>query len=202
MSSSTIGLDPNRVTPNPEFGVGDFGTESSSEYVYVKVNGAIGARGEVVVFDTDGNAHPLTTSVDLVGRRCGIAPDAAAIGTYCWVLFRGDAEFFVAANCAAHSSLRATTVGGVVDDAGSGPVIEGMYTTVAAGAMQTLVKGRLIYPTLQEAGGGTAVGPRTSSAWTDTPAAFGTVGQAAVVNTALKTALGVRCRGRIIRPSR
>ena len=68
--SITIGLDPNRVTPNPEFGVGDFGEETSTEYVYVKVNGAIGARGEVVVFDTDGNAHPLTTSVDLIGRRC------------------------------------------------------------------------------------------------------------------------------------
>ena len=56
--SVTIGLDPNRVSPNPEFGLGDFGEESSTEYVYVKVNGAIGARGEVVVFDTDGNAHP------------------------------------------------------------------------------------------------------------------------------------------------
>ena len=70
-----------------------------------------------------------------------------------------------------------------MDDAGSGPVIEGMYTTVAAGAMQTLVKGRLIYPTLQEAvGGGSGVSDFLSL--DDTPAAFGTAGQAAVVNTA------------------
>ena len=118
-----------------------------------------------------------------MGRRVGVAPAAAAIGTYCWVLYRGDGEFLVAANCAAHSSLRATAVGGVVDDAGSGPVIEGMYSTVAAGAMQTLVKGRLIYPTLQEAGGGGS-GVSDFLSLDDTPAAFGTAGQAAVVNTA------------------
>ena len=150
--SLTIGLDPNRITENPEFGVNQFGSQDDHEFLYVKVNGAVGARGEVVVVDTDGNAHPLTTSVDLIGRRIGVAPGAAAIGTYCWVLQRGDGEFLVAANCAAHKSLRATTVGGVVDDAGSGPVIEGMVSTVDAGAMQELVKGRLVYPTLQEAG--------------------------------------------------
>ena len=162
----TIGLNPTGIDAYPQFGVNQFGSQDDHEFLYVHVNGAVGARGEVIVVDTDGLAHPLTTSVDLVGRRCGIAPAAAAIGTYCWVLVRGDAEFLAAANCAAHSSLRATTVGGVVDDAGSGPVIEGMITTVAAGAMQTLVKGRLIYPTLQEAGGGTVAGFPTSSAWT------------------------------------
>ena len=163
--ASTIGLNPTGIDDTAQFGVNEFGSLADHDFLYVKINGAVGAKGEVVVVDTDGNAHPITTSVDLIGRRVGIAPDAAAIGTYCWVLYRGDTEFLVAANCAAHKSLRATTVGGVVDDAGSGPVIEGMYTTVAAGAMQTLVKGRLIYPTLQEAGG-VAAGFQTSSAWT------------------------------------
>ena len=181
--STTIGLAPNRIDETPAFGVNQFGSQDDHEFLYVKVNGAVGEKGEVLVVDTDGNAHPITTSVDLVGRRCGIVPDAAAIGTYCWVLVRGDAEFLVAANCAAHKSLRATTVGGVVDDAGSGPVIEGMITTVAAGAMQQLVKGRLVYPTLQEAGGGTG-GVSDFLSLDDTPAAFGTAGQAAVVNTA------------------
>ena len=84
------------------------------------------------------------------------------------MLQRGDAEFLVAANCAANKSLRATTVGGVVDDAGSGPVIEGMVSTATAGAMQELVKGRLVYPTLQEqaAGGGGGGASMTSSVWT------------------------------------
>ena len=181
--SRIIGLNPTGIDVDPQFGINQFGSQDDHEYLYVKVNGAIGARGEVVVVDTDGLAHPITTSVDLVGRRCGIAPDAAAIGRYCWVLVRGDAEFLVAANCAAHKSLRATTVGGVVDDAGSGPVIEGMIATVAAGAMQTLVKGRLVYPTLQEAGGGGS-GVSDFLSLDDTPAAFGTVGQAPVVNAA------------------
>ena len=185
--SRIIGLNPTGIDLDPQFGVNQFGSQDDHEYLYVKVNGAVGARGEVLVVDTDGLAHPITTSVDLVGRRCGIAPDAAAIGRYCWVLVRGDAEFLVAANCAAHKSLRATTVGGVVDDAGSGPVIEGMVATVAAGAMQTLVKGRLVYPTLQEAGGGGS-GVSDFLSLDDTPAAFGTVGQAPVVN-ALGTAL-------------
>ena len=64
-----------------------------------------------------------------------------------------------------------------------GPVIEGMIATVAAGAMQELVKGRLLFPTLQEAGGGTG-GASDFLSLDDTPAAFGTAGQAAVVNTA------------------
>ena len=188
--SRIIGLNPTGIDVDPQFGLNQFGPHDDKEFCYVKVNGAIGARGEVVVLDTDGNAYPITTSVDFIGRRCGIAPDAAAIGRYCWVLVRGDAEFFVAANCAAHKSLRATTVGGVVDDAGSGPVIEGMvHATVAAGAMQTLVKGRLVNPTLQEqAAGGGGGGASDFLSLDDTPSAFGTAGQVAAVNTA-ETAL-------------
>ena len=72
--SITIGLDPNRVTPNPEFGINSFGEQSDKAYVYIKVNGAIGQAGEVVVIATDGLAHPITTSFDLIGRRVGIAP--------------------------------------------------------------------------------------------------------------------------------
>ena len=187
MSGTTIGLDPNRIDTFASFGIGSFGSEADSEYLYVKVSGAVGERGEVVVVDADGNAQPLTTAVDLVGRRVGVAPDAAAIGTYCWVLYRGDGEFLVAANCAAHKSLRATAVGGVVDDSGSGPVIEGMIATVSAGSMQELVKGRLVYPTLQEAGGGGG-GVSDFLSLDDTPSAFGDAGQVPVVNTA-ETAL-------------
>ena len=139
MASTTIGLDPNRVTPNPEFGINSFGEQSDKAFVYVKINGAVGEAGEVIVIANDGLAHPITTSFDLIGRRVGIAPSAAAIGTYCWLLVRGESRFLVAANCDAHSSLRATTVGGVVDDFGSGPVIEGLFSTENNGAMQGLV---------------------------------------------------------------
>ena len=185
----TIGLDATRIDSSPAFGVNNFGSQADKEYLYIKVNGAIGGQGEVAVIDTDGNAHPITTTVDLIGRRVGVAPAAAAIGTYCWLLIRGEGEFMVAANCAAHKSLRATTVGGVVDDAGSGPVIEGMVSTVAAGAMQTLVKGRLTYPTLQEqAAGGGGGGVSDFLSLDDTPSAFGTAGQVPAVNTA-ETAL-------------
>ena len=185
MASTTIGLDPNRVTPNPEFGINSFGEQSDKAFVYVKINGAVGEAGEVIVIANDGLAHPITTSFDLIGRRVGIAPSAAAIGTYCWLLVRGESRFLVAANCDAHSSLRATTVGGVVDDFGSGPVIEGLFSTENNGAMQGLVSGRLVHPTLQEQGaGGGGGGASTFLDLADTPAAFGTVGQVAKVNTA------------------
>ena len=150
----TIGLDANRIDSTPEFGVNQFGEQADKAFVYVKINGAISQAGEVIVIANDGLSHPITTSVDLVGRRVGIAPDAAAIGTYCWILVRGETRFLVAGNCRRHSALRATAVGGVVDDAGAGPVIEGIISTDDAGAMQGLVDGRLLHPTIQEQGGG------------------------------------------------
>ena len=152
--SSTIGLDPNRVSANPEFGINQFGDVEDKSFVYVQFNSAVGEKGEVCVIANDGLAHPLTTSTDLVGRRVGIAPDVVPINSYCWLLVRGGAQFLVAANCAAHTALRATAVGGVVDDTGSGPVIEGIVSTVAGGSMQGLVDGRLLHPTLQEQGAG------------------------------------------------
>ena len=43
-----IGLDPNvSIDTFPAFGIGSFGSEADSEYIYVKVNGAVGERGEV-----------------------------------------------------------------------------------------------------------------------------------------------------------
>ena len=115
-------------------------------------------------------------------------------------LLRGKTEFLVAGNCSANSALRATSTSGVVDDSGSGPVLDGMVATEDAGAMQELVSGRLVYPTLQEAGGGGS-GVSDFLSLDDTPAAFGTVGQASVVNAA-EDGLGLRCRWRGLRPSR
>ena len=187
--SSTIGLDPNRVTPDPEFGLGQFANSDDSEYIYVKASSAFGATGEVVVIDNDNEAAPLTTSNDSVGRRIGVAPGAVAQNYYFWALRRGDTELLAAANCAASATLRATTVGGVVDDGGSGPAIEGLVATEAAGSMQTLVSGRATYPTLQEqAAGGGGGGASDFLSLDDTPSAFGTAGQVAAVNTA-ETAL-------------
>ena len=150
----TIGLDATRIDATPAFGVNSFGEQADKAFVYVQINGAVSQAGEVVVIANDGLSQPITTSVDLVGRRVGIAPDVAAIGTYCWLLVRGESRFLVAGNCRRHSALRATAVGGVVDDAGSGPVIEGIVSTEDAGSMQGLVDGRLLHPTIQEQGGG------------------------------------------------
>ena len=183
MSSSTIGLDPTRVTSSPEFGLGSFGHRDDAEYVYVKASGAISAAGEVLAIDGLNQAAPLTTSNDAVGRRVGVAPGVVTSGSYFWALLRGETLFLVAGNCSANSALRATSTSGVVDDSGSGPVLDGMVATEDAGAMQELVSGRLVYPTLQEAGGGGS-GVSDFISLDDTPAAFGTVGQAAVVNAA------------------
>ena len=187
--SITIGLDPNRVTPNPEFGVGQFGSSDENEYIYVKASSAFGATGEVAVIDNDNEAAPLTTANDSVGRRISVTPSAVAQNYYFWALRRGDTEFLAGANCAANATLRATTVGGVVDDGGSGPAIEGLVATEAAGSMQTLVSGRATYPTLQEqAAGGGGGGASDFLSLDDTPSAFGTSGQVPAVNTA-ETAL-------------
>ena len=184
MSSTTIGLDPARITAEAEFGVNNFGEQEDAAYIYVKINGAVSESGEVLVVTTDGLAHPLTTAFDLIGRRIGIAPGPAAVGSYCWVLVRGETEFLVAANCAAHASLRATSVGGVVDDAGTGPVIENMYSVDGAGTTQELVRGRLTYPILTEAAaGGGGGGASDFTDLGDTPAALGTAGQVPAVNT-------------------
>ena len=187
--SITIGLDPNRVTANPEFGVGQFGSSDENEYIYVKASSAFGATGEVAVIDNDNEVAPLTTANDSVGRRISVTPSAVAQNHYFWALRRGDTEFLAGANCAANATLRATTVGGVVDDGGSGPAIEGLVATEAAGSMQTLVSGRATYPTLQEqAAGGGGGGASDFLSLDDTPSAFGTAGQVAAVNTA-ETAL-------------
>ena len=152
--STTIGLDPNSVSTTAEFGINSFGDQADKSFVYVKFNSAVGEAGEVCVIANDGLAHPISTTTDLVGRRVGIAPDIVPINSYCWLLVRGEAQFLVAANCAAHTALRATAVGGVVDDSGTGPVIEGIVNTVAGGSMQGLVDGRLLHPTLQVQGAG------------------------------------------------
>ena len=162
--SATIGLDPHGVSTTALFGVNSFGEQEDKAFVYVKFNTAVGEKGEVCVIANDGLAHPLSTSTDLIGRRVGIAPDIVPINSYCWLLVRGEAQFLVAANCAAHTALRATAVGGVVDDSGSGPVIEGIVNTVAGGSMQGLVDGRLLHPTLQEQGAGGGGGITESEA--------------------------------------
>ena len=165
MAGLTIGLAPKRVTAAPEFGIGSFGARDDSEFIYVHANAAIAATGAVVVLTSANRAHELTTAVDVTGRRIGIAPGPVVSGEYFWAQVRGEAEFLAAANCAANADLRATAAGGVVDDAGAGPYIDGMITVEAAGAMQSLVKGRLTYPTLQSSTAGGAAVPPDLSTW-------------------------------------
>ena len=152
--ASTIGLDPTRIDDSPAFGVGQFGDLEDRTFVYVKAGAAISQSGAVLSIDGDTSAAELTTTNDAIGRRVGIAPAAATSGQYFWALVRGQTQFLVAGSCAANAVLRATAVGGVVDDvAGAGPAIEGLISNETAGAMQELVKGRAVYPTLQVAGG-------------------------------------------------
>ena len=167
------------------------GCSDDNEYIYVKASSAFGATGEVAVIDNDNEAAPLTSQFErfrwAAHRRCSRCGRSKPL--LLGVLVRGDTEFLAGANCAANATLRATTVGGVVDDGGSGPAIEGLVATEAAGSMQTLVSGRATYPTLQEqAAGGGGGGASDFLSLDDTPAAFGTSGQVPAVNTA-ETAL-------------
>ena len=157
--SLTLGLDPNRVDASPQFGVGSFGSQADAEYIYVRSVAAISQKGAVLSIDGNNHASELTPTNDAIGNRVGIAPGPAASNNYFWALVRGEEEFYAAANCAANAMLRATSVAGVVDDApGAGAVIEGLVAVEAAGSMQELVNGRLLYPYIQE---GLATDPTT-----------------------------------------
>lgn len=178
----TIGLNPTGIDKTQQFGVNQFGAQADKEYLYVKFSAAVAPAGAVLVIDSDGNAQELTTANDATGNRVGIAGASAGANEYGWALVRGEAEFQAAANCAANEPLRATTVGGVVDDSGTGPVIEGMVAAEAAGAMAEHVKGRLTYPTLQEQAAG-GMGASDFTDLGDTPNSLGTAGQHVAVNS-------------------
>ena len=180
--SWTIGIDPHRVDDAALFGLGEYGAESGSEYIYVRTNAAVAQAGEVVVVALNHSAHPVTTATDLIGRQVGVALVPAANGKYIWLLVRGETQILVAANCSSHAHLRATSTAGVLDDSGSGPIVAGMVASEDAGSMQGLVGATVVYPVLQSASGGGG-GASDFTDLGDTPSALGTATQIVQVNT-------------------
>ena len=156
-----IGLDPRRVDDAPLFGLGEYGSESGSIYLYVKTNVVVSQAGEVLVVADDFFAHPVTTSTDLVGRQMGVALVPAAAGKFLWIQVLGSPQILVAAGCDSHAHLRATATAGVLDDSGSGPIVAGIVSSQDNGAMQGLVNATVVYPVLQVAGGGGGSGSDT-----------------------------------------
>ena len=172
--SITIGLDPNRVTPHPEFGVGQFGSSDENEYIYVKASSAFGATGEVAVIDNDNEVAPLTTANDSVGRRISVTPSAVAQNSYFWALRRGDTEFLASVPTALPTQRYEPPLSAAWwTMAGPARLLRALVATEAAGSMQTLVSGRATYPTLQEqAAGGGGGGASDFLSLDDTPCCF------------------------------
>ena len=149
--SLLIGLDPKSVSNEPEFDVGQIGSDGKGEYVYVRASGAIPGRGSAVVMDADSNASALSASNDAAGGRIGVALAPARDGQFLWAAVRGSVPVHVAAGYNASAELHATDHPGIVDDAAVGPAIIGLVGEENTFNHDGVVRGWATYPTLAPA---------------------------------------------------
>lgn len=141
------------VTNNQQFALGQQITAlDNSVWVYVLFGvGGVTGLGYSVVIDEAFGAVMMSNSVGGLGDKIGVAPVAAAAGSYGWVQVYGTCDDIrVSASCAANVPLASTATAGELDDAtGTGTKnITGIILTTARAASAGNAPGMLNYPVI------------------------------------------------------
>lgn len=146
--ANVIGINPTQVDTDATFKVGQIGEDASgNQYVYVSAGSAVTANYNVVISAAYAANH-ITTTNGVYGLKVGVAPAAAASGSYFWAQIYGNATAQVLASCAANARVNTTaTAGALDDDGGTGAKeIRGFSLSAARAATAGTAAAILNYP--------------------------------------------------------
>jgi hypothetical protein len=132
--------------PNLPAKVGDLGSDTDGEYMFVRASAAVAQYAFVLITDTFTAAE--TSGGSTIVQHVGVAQVAAAINEYLWVWIGGPAgggvgkgiRGKIAASYVANTPLLTTAAAGVADDAGSTTIKNVSATTLTTGAASVELK--------------------------------------------------------------
>lgn len=126
--------------------VGDIGSDTDGEWMFVKASAAVAQYAFVLVSDTFTVAE--TSGASSIVQHVGVAQVALAANEYGWVWIGGPAgggvgkgiKGKIAASYVANTPLLTTASSGVADDAGSTTIKNVSATTATTGAANVELK--------------------------------------------------------------
>jgi hypothetical protein len=138
----SFGTDPAIV----EAKLGDLGTDTDGEWMYVKASAAVAQYAFVLITDTFTAAE--TSGASTIVQHVGVAQNALLINEFAWVWIGGAAgggvgkgiKGKIAASYVVNTPLLTTAAAGVADDAGSTTIKNVSATTLTTGAASVELK--------------------------------------------------------------
>jgi len=124
---------------------------SGNDWVFVLASIAI-TQYDTVAIKANGNAAPITEALSKSNHQIGFAQVAFTAGDHGWVMARGNPTIRAAASCAVAVALYITATAGVLDDAVTSQMIQGVVLGSAASAGGVSAVGAVAaYPTVRRA---------------------------------------------------
>lgn len=138
----SYGTDPSVV----EHKLGDIGSDTDGEWIFVKASAAVAQYAFVLITDTFTAAE--TSGASTIVQHVGVAQVAFAANEYGWVWIGGPVgggvgkgiKGKIAASYVANTPLLTTATSGVADDAGSTTIKNVSATTLTTGAASVELK--------------------------------------------------------------
>jgi hypothetical protein len=138
----SFGTDPAIV----EAKLGDLGTDTDGEWMYVKASAAVAQYAFVLITDTFTAAE--TSGASTIVQHVGVAQNALLTNEFAWVWIGGAAgggvgkgiKGKIAASYVVNTPLLTTAAAGVADDAGSTTIKNVSATTATVGAASVELK--------------------------------------------------------------
>lgn len=131
------------------FGVGDRRTDhAGNTWVYVQASASLTAYDAVRV-KADYKAAQLTIDTGKQAVEVAFAQTAFDVGDYGWVMTTGRPSIRLAADCDKELALYATATGGVLDDATTSTMIQGVVCTTSVTGTTTAATCVAQFPTIQ-----------------------------------------------------
>ena len=139
------------ATEGKAFGLGNRREDAlGNEWVYVVASSSITAY-DAVRIQSDWKLGQLTIDTAKEAVEVGFAQVAFAPGDYGWVMTKGRPLVRLAADADKELALYATAVGGVVDDATTSAMIQGLVCTTSVTGAVTAATCVAQFPTLARA---------------------------------------------------
>lgn len=138
----SFGTDPAVV----EAKLGDIGSDSDGEWMYVKAGAAVAQYAFVLI--SDAFLATETSGASTIVQHVGVAQSALLVNEFAWVWIGGPAgggvgkgiKGKIAASYVANTPLLTTAAAGVADDAGSTTIKNVSATTLTVGAASVELK--------------------------------------------------------------
>jgi hypothetical protein len=146
--TNLIGVAPETAGTTATHGVGDQYTDhDGNSWVYVQASSSLTIY-DAVRIKADYKVAQLTIDTAKQAAEVGFAQVAAAIGDYLWVMQGGRPQIRLAADCDKELALYATATGGVLDDATTSSMIQGVVCVTSVTGATTAATCVSRFPTV------------------------------------------------------